>query len=380
MRYVRTRRRAGDGGDDDDDDGDGGGSGGSGGGGGDGSSDDNGGDDDDDDGGDDDDDDGDNADDADVPGGRPSPLLTATAGSRSGFGGGGRAPVMGGSAPLGPAWAKCWQPAPELGAFPTSDPELVAFASREPAAGSEAHVLIAPRRLVRDAAALEAADAPLLEEMLAAATRIVRGAIGDGFDEKELLTGFHWPPRVTVKWLHLHVLYPRVRAASPPPPAMSPRSTPSRVTRAYVSVGSHACRRSGPTSSSGCTATTTRPSSGMARCCSPSCAHRRSRSTHAAPHSPRRARPRLRLRPLHRLVTTRASASRCQRRRRGGQGGQRRRRLPRWRRSCRQEARRARRRGTKSKGCAWRRHATRWRAARRTAKVSGRTSRRLTSV
>ena len=213
---MRTRRRAGDGDDNDDADGDGGGSGGGGDGDGGGGGDD-----------DDNDDDDDNADDAGVPGGRPSPLLTATASSPSGFGGGGRAPVMGGgSAPLGPTWAKCWQPAPALGAFPTSDPELVAFASREPAAGSEVHVLVAPRRWVRDAAALDAADAPLLEQMLAAATRIMRGAIGDGFDEKELLTGFHWPPRVTVKWLHLHVLYPRVRSAPPPPPTHTPAPSP----------------------------------------------------------------------------------------------------------------------------------------------------------
>ena len=279
----------------------------------------------DDDGDDDDDDYGDDDDDTDVPGGRPSPLLTATAGSRSsGFGGGDPAPVLGGgSAAFGPAWAKCWQPAPALGAFPTSNPELVAFASREAAAGSEAHVLVAPRRLVRDAAALEAADAPLLEQMLAAATRIMRGAIGDGFDDSQLLTGFHWPPRVTVKWLHLHVLYPRVRAAPPPHPTTSHvhvmpprRSTPSRDACVRLSVGSRACRRSRSTSSSGCTARTTRPSSGMARCCLPSCAHRRRRSTHASLRALRRAWPRPRLRPRPRLGTTRASASRRQRQRR----------------------------------------------------------------
>jgi hypothetical protein len=219
VEYVRKRqRRAGAGGCDDDAGGDGGGSGS-----GDGSSGgDGGGDDDNDD--NDDTDDGDNADDASVPCG--SSLLTAAAGGRSGCGSAGRAPVPGGcSAPRDPAWAECWQPAPALDAFATSDPELVAFASRERAAGSEAHVLVAPRRLVRDAAALEAADAPLLEQMLTAATRMMRGAIGDGFEEAELLTGFHWPPRVTVEWLHLHVLYPKVRAA-PSPPSPSQQCNP----------------------------------------------------------------------------------------------------------------------------------------------------------
>ena len=214
MKYVRKRRRrAGDSGCDDDAGGDGGGSGDG------GSGYDGGGDDDNDD--NDDADDGDDADDAGVPCG--SSLLTAAAGGRSGCGSAGRAgraPVPGGcSAPLDPAWAECWQPAPALDVFAPPAPELVAFASRERAAGSEAHVLVAPRRLVRDAAALEAADAPLLEQMLAAATRIMRAAIGDGFEEAELLTGFHWPPRLTVNWLHLHVLYPKVRAAPPSPPS-----------------------------------------------------------------------------------------------------------------------------------------------------------------
>lgn len=87
--------------------------------------------------------------------------------------------------------------------------------------GSEAHLLIVPTRYVRNAASLCAADAPLLEQMLAAAAEVMRDAIGSRFDEAELLMGFHWPPHITVNWLHLHVMYPKVRAA-PQPPLPSP--------------------------------------------------------------------------------------------------------------------------------------------------------------
>ena len=72
-------------------------------------------------------------------------------------------------------------------------------------------MLVVPTYYVCDAAALQGTDdGHLLQRMLKEATDIMRTAIGARFEEGELLMGFHWPPRVTVKWLHLHVLYPKV--------------------------------------------------------------------------------------------------------------------------------------------------------------------------
>lgn len=90
------------------------------------------------------------------------------------------------------------------------DPDLFTFRDRRPA--SDVHLLIIPRRFVRDAAMLRGSDATLVRSMEAKAIALVRAEIGDeAFDEAELALGFHWPPWYSVPWLHLHAIYPKSR-------------------------------------------------------------------------------------------------------------------------------------------------------------------------
>ena len=90
------------------------------------------------------------------------------------------------------------------------DPELFTFVDKRPA--STVHLLVIPRRFIRDASALAPEDLPLVGRMEAKARALVQRTVGaDAFDEQELALGFHWPPWYSVPWLHLHAIYPEER-------------------------------------------------------------------------------------------------------------------------------------------------------------------------
>ena len=85
--------------------------------------------------------------------------------------------------------------------------ELFVFRDRKPA--STIHLLVIPRRFIRDASRLQQSDADLVRRMEAKARELVRAEVGSGFSDRELTLGFHWPPWYSVPWLHLHAIYPR---------------------------------------------------------------------------------------------------------------------------------------------------------------------------
>ena len=88
------------------------------------------------------------------------------------------------------------------------DEELFTFRDKRPA--STLHLLVIPRRFIRDASMLRGADdAELVARMESKARALIRAEVGDAFDESELSLGFHWPPWYSVPWLHLHAIYPR---------------------------------------------------------------------------------------------------------------------------------------------------------------------------
>ena len=88
------------------------------------------------------------------------------------------------------------------------DPELFTFVDKRPA--STVHLLVIPRRFIRDASTLAPEDLPLVGRMEAKARALVQRTVGaDAFDERELALGFHWPPWYSVPWLHLHAIYPK---------------------------------------------------------------------------------------------------------------------------------------------------------------------------
>ena len=89
------------------------------------------------------------------------------------------------------------------------DGDLFTFNDRKPA--SKLHLLVIPKRFVRDASQLSGPDdAALVRRMEIKAIELVRKEVGpENFDANELALGFHWPPWYSVPWLHLHAIYPR---------------------------------------------------------------------------------------------------------------------------------------------------------------------------
>ena len=87
------------------------------------------------------------------------------------------------------------------------DSGLFVFRDNKPA--SQIHLLVIPRRFIRDASRLEPSDAELVRDMEAKAKELVRAEVGSSFSERELALGFHWPPWYSVPWLHLHAIYPK---------------------------------------------------------------------------------------------------------------------------------------------------------------------------
>ena len=87
---------------------------------------------------------------------------------------------------------------------------LFTFRDRNPA--STIHLLVIPRRFVRDASMLGANDAELVRQMTSKAIALVRSEVEakqGRFDESQLSLGFHYPPWYSVPWLHLHAIYPK---------------------------------------------------------------------------------------------------------------------------------------------------------------------------
>lgn len=89
------------------------------------------------------------------------------------------------------------------------DQDDVLFSFRDVRPAAPIHLLVIPKHYVRDASVLLPTDAPLVRAMEHEARRLVRADVGDAYDDKELLLGFHWPPWYSVPWLHLHAIYPR---------------------------------------------------------------------------------------------------------------------------------------------------------------------------
>ena len=67
--------------------------------------------------------------------------------------------------------------------------ELFAFRDHRPS--STVHLLVIPRRYVRDASQLTPADAGLVRSMEAKARELVRAEVGSSFRDDELSLGFH---------------------------------------------------------------------------------------------------------------------------------------------------------------------------------------------
>lgn len=83
------------------------------------------------------------------------------------------------------------------------DLDYVCFVDRKPA--SKHHYLVVPRHHIPDPRALTSSHAPLVQRMVEIGYRVL-GEQGGNIEEARL--GFHWPPFVLVKHLHLHVISP----------------------------------------------------------------------------------------------------------------------------------------------------------------------------
>ncbi|KJE95995.1 hypothetical protein CAOG_06371, partial [Capsaspora owczarzaki ATCC 30864] len=80
---------------------------------------------------------------------------------------------------------------------------LVAFRDIRPAAPT--HLLVVPKQHIRDATLLDSTHSALVHEMNEVALKLLADHSLDGQDAR---IGFHWPPLVMIKHLHLHVIAP----------------------------------------------------------------------------------------------------------------------------------------------------------------------------
>ena len=83
------------------------------------------------------------------------------------------------------------------------DPDYVCFVDRKPA--STHHYLVTPRRHIQDSRSLTASHIPMVERMAEIGRQMLEER-GESVDKARF--GFHWPPFVLVKHLHLHVISP----------------------------------------------------------------------------------------------------------------------------------------------------------------------------
>ena len=83
------------------------------------------------------------------------------------------------------------------------DSEYVCFIDHRPA--STHHYLVIPRQHIRDPYSLTPEQIPLVERMAEIGQQVLRER---GGNVEEARIGFHWPPFIFVKHLHLHVVGP----------------------------------------------------------------------------------------------------------------------------------------------------------------------------
>lgn len=81
------------------------------------------------------------------------------------------------------------------------DEQFVAFNDHKPA--SEIHYLIVPKDHLESCKTLNEQHIDVIKRM----TEIGMGLVKD-MDQKQVRFGFHWPPIILVKHLHLHVIAP----------------------------------------------------------------------------------------------------------------------------------------------------------------------------
>ncbi len=83
------------------------------------------------------------------------------------------------------------------------DSEFVCFADRKPV--STHHFLVVPRKHITGAGQLTSSDQSMVERMAQIGKQVLSDS---GGDIEHSVLGFHWPPLVTVKHLHMHVISP----------------------------------------------------------------------------------------------------------------------------------------------------------------------------
>ncbi|XP_064392563.1 adenosine 5'-monophosphoramidase HINT3-like [Halichondria panicea] len=83
------------------------------------------------------------------------------------------------------------------------DQDFIVFTDRKPV--SDHHYLVIPRQHIRDPRVLTKDDIPLVEKMVSIGKRVLQEK---GGSEEDSRMGFHWPPFLFVKHLHLHVMAP----------------------------------------------------------------------------------------------------------------------------------------------------------------------------
>ena len=83
------------------------------------------------------------------------------------------------------------------------DSDFVCFPDRTPV--STRHYLVVPRQHIVGAGELSSSDIPLVQRMAGIGKQVLAEKGGNA---EEARMGFHWPPLVTIKHLHLHIISP----------------------------------------------------------------------------------------------------------------------------------------------------------------------------
>lgn len=86
------------------------------------------------------------------------------------------------------------------------DEEFVGFIDRSPA--STHHYLVVPRQHIRDARSLSEDQLSIIDRMADVGKRVLSER-GGSVDDVRM--GFHWPPFLMVRHIHLHVISPASR-------------------------------------------------------------------------------------------------------------------------------------------------------------------------
>jgi len=83
------------------------------------------------------------------------------------------------------------------------DEDYVCFSDRHPVATH--HYLVIPKNHIKDPKSLRQEHIPLVERMVEIGKQVLSE---QGGNVEEARIGFHWPPIIFVKHLHLHVISP----------------------------------------------------------------------------------------------------------------------------------------------------------------------------